>query len=70
MMEESLCYHFEQYGPVMSVEVMRDRNMGDFCGFTFCGIYGYIEMVDVGMSHEGSMVSLSFCDFKSVFSFH
>jgi hypothetical protein len=27
--------HFEQYGPVMSVEVMRDWNMGDFCGFTF-----------------------------------
>ena len=34
-MEESLRYHFEQYGPVVLVEVMRDQNMGDFCGFTF-----------------------------------
>jgi hypothetical protein len=49
---------------------MRDWNMGDFGGFPFCGIYGYIKMVDVVMSHEGSMVSLSFCNFKSVFSFH
>jgi RNA-binding protein Musashi len=32
--EESLHYHFEQYGPVMSVEGMRDWNMGDFNGFT------------------------------------
>jgi RNA-binding protein Musashi len=41
--EESLHYHFEQYGPVMSVEGMRDQNMGDFCRFLFCGIYGYIS---------------------------
>jgi RNA recognition motif-containing protein len=34
-MEESLHYHFEQYGPVMSVEGMRDQNMGAFHGFTF-----------------------------------
>jgi RNA recognition motif-containing protein len=34
-MEESLYYHFEQYGPVMSVEGMRDPNMGAFHGFTF-----------------------------------
>jgi RNA-binding protein Musashi len=33
--EESLHYHFEQYGPVVLVEGMRDWNMGDFCGFTF-----------------------------------
>jgi RNA recognition motif-containing protein len=46
-MEESLHYHFEQYGPVVSVEVMRDWNMGDFCGSPFCGIYGYIKMVDL-----------------------
>ncbi len=69
-MEESLRYHFEQYGPVVSVEVMRDQNMGDFHGFPFCGIYGYIKTVDVVMSHKGSTVSLSFWDFKSVFSFH
>lgn len=27
--EETLRYHFEQYGEVVSVEVMRDRNTGD-----------------------------------------
>jgi RNA-binding protein Musashi len=26
--EEALRFHFEQYGPVDSVEVMRDRNTG------------------------------------------
>jgi RNA recognition motif-containing protein len=40
--EESLHYHFEQYGPVVLVEVMRDQNMGDFCGFPFCGWYLWI----------------------------
>ena len=59
MTEESLGYHIEQYGPVVRVEVI-----------IFCGIYGYIKMVDVVMSHEGSAVSLSVCDFKSVFSFY
>jgi RNA-binding protein Musashi len=68
--EESLYYHFEQNGPVVSLEAMRDQNMGDFFGLCFCGIYGYIESVDVVMSHEGNAVSLLFCDFKSVFSFH
>jgi hypothetical protein len=34
------------------------------------GIYGYIKMVDVVMSHEGNAASLLFCNFKSVFSFH
>jgi hypothetical protein len=48
-MEESLHYHSEQYGPAVSVEVMGDQNMGDFHGFPFCGIYGYIKMV---CSHE------------------
>jgi RNA recognition motif-containing protein len=70
MTKESLHYHFEQYGPVMLVEVMRDWNTGDFHGFPFCGIYGYIKMFDLVMSHEGNAVSLLFCDFKSVFSFH
>jgi RNA recognition motif-containing protein len=34
-MEELLSYHFEQYGPIMSVEGMRDQNMGAFLGVTF-----------------------------------
>lgn len=33
--EESLRWHFEQYGQVTSVEVMRDRNTGDPRGFAF-----------------------------------
>lgn len=33
--EESLRWHFEQYGEVTSVEVMRDRNTGDPRGFAF-----------------------------------
>lgn len=33
--EESLRWHFEQYGPVVSVEVMRDRNTGEPRGFGF-----------------------------------
>lgn len=33
--EESLRYHFEQYGEVVSVEVMRDRNTGEPRGFAF-----------------------------------
>lgn len=33
--EETLRYHFEQYGEVSTVEVMRDRNTGDPRGFAF-----------------------------------
>jgi hypothetical protein len=34
-MDKSLSSHFEQYGPVVLVECMRDQNMGAFHGFTF-----------------------------------
>ena len=33
--EETLRYHFEQYGEVVSVEIMKDRNTGDPRGFAF-----------------------------------
>ena len=33
--EESLRWHFEQYGTVVSTEIMRDRNTGDPRGFGF-----------------------------------
>ncbi|KAG7348617.1 RNP-1 like RNA-binding protein [Nitzschia inconspicua] len=33
--EESLRFHFEQYGPVETVQVMRDRNTGEPRGFGF-----------------------------------
>jgi hypothetical protein len=63
--------HFEQYGPVLLVGGSYERSeYGIFSWFHLCGIYGYIKMVDVVMSHEGSAVSLSVCDFKSVFSFY
>jgi hypothetical protein len=35
---------------------------GTFLWLPFCGIYGYIKTVDAVMSHEGSTVSLLFCD--------
>ena len=47
-MEESLHCHFEQYGPVVSVEVMRDWNMGDPRGFAFV-VFKDIETVDLVM---------------------
>jgi RNA recognition motif-containing protein len=46
--EESLRYHFEQYGPVVSVEVMRDRNTGDPRGFAFV-VFKDIDTVDLVM---------------------
>jgi RNA-binding protein Musashi len=33
--EESLRFHFEQYGQVAAVEIMRDRNTGQPRGFGF-----------------------------------
>jgi RNA recognition motif-containing protein len=46
--EESLRYHFEQYGPVVSVEVTRDRNSGYPRGFAFV-VFKDIETVDLVM---------------------
>ena len=46
--EESLRWHFEQYGPVISVEVMRDRNTGDPRGFAFV-VFETTETVDLVM---------------------
>ena len=46
--EESLRWHFEQYGPVISVEVMRDRNTGDPRGFAFV-VFESTETVDLVM---------------------
>jgi RNA-binding protein Musashi len=52
--EESLRWHFEQYGPVASVEVMRDRKTGDPRGFAFV-VFVDAATVDAVMeagSHE------------------
>ena len=50
--EESLRYHFEQYGPVASVEVMKDRNTGDPRGFAFV-VFSSLETVDLVMKDVG-----------------
>ena len=46
--EESLRFHFEQYGPVESVQVMRDRNTGEPRGFGFV-VFKSAETVDLVM---------------------
>jgi RNA-binding protein Musashi len=52
--EESLRYHFEQYGQVTAVEVMRDRVTGDPRGFAFV-IFAEdatVELVMANLPHE------------------
>jgi len=52
--EEPLRYHFEQYGEVTSVEVMRDRNTGDPRGFAFVVFKddATVELVMANLPHE------------------
>jgi RNA-binding protein Musashi len=52
--EETLRYHFEQYGEVSSVEVMRDRNTGDPRGFAFVcfGSDDTVELILASGPHE------------------
>merc|ERR1719246_2567 len=52
--EETLRYHFEQYGEVVSVEVMRDRNTGDPRGFAFVVFTddATVELVMQNLPHE------------------
>ena len=52
--EETLRYHFEQYGEVVSVEVMRDRNTGDPRGFAFVVFKedATVELVMSNLPHE------------------
>ena len=49
--EESLRYHFEQFGTVVSVEVMRDRVTGDPRGFAFV-VFSEESIVDLVMSER------------------
>lgn len=49
--EESLRWHFETYGPVVSVEVMRDRVTGDPRGFAFV-VFADSATVDLVMQHK------------------
>ena len=61
--EESLRYHFEQYGPVVSVEVMRDRVTGDPRGFAFV-IFSKEETVDLVMKDEKHVINHKVVDVK------
>lgn len=64
--EESLKFHFQQYGPVASVEVMRDRNTGDPRGFAFV-VFVNPETVDLVMDEQrraGHMINHKLVDVK------
>ena len=52
--EETLRYHFEQYGEVVSVEVMRDRDTGNPRGFAFVVFKedATVELVMSNLPHE------------------
>lgn len=52
--EETLRYHFEQYGQVTAVEVMRDRVTGDPRGFAFVVFAedATVELVMANLPHE------------------
>ena len=61
--EESLRYHFEQYGPVVSVEVMRDRVTGDPRGFAFV-VFSKEETVDLVMNEPRHEINHKVVDVK------
>lgn len=52
--EETLRYHFEQYGEVVSVEVMRDRDTGNPRGFAFVVFQedATVDLVMNNLPHE------------------
>lgn len=61
--EETLRYHFEQYGEVVSVEVMRDRNTGDPRGFAFV-VFKEDAIVDLVMSNLPHEINHKVVDVK------
>ena len=61
--EETLRYHFEQYGEVVSVEVMRDRNTGDPRGFAFV-VFQDDSIVDLVMSNAPHEINHKVVDVK------
>lgn len=61
--EESLQYHFQQYGEVASVEVMRDRNTGDPRGFAFV-VFCDEATVDLVMSERKHEINHKIVDVK------
>jgi len=63
MGEESLRWHFEQYGPVLSVEVMRDRNTGQPRGFAFV-VFTDASTVDLVMNEDKHEINHKIVDVK------
>lgn len=61
--EESLRFHFEQFGPVLSVDLMRDRNTGDPRGFAFV-VFSDPATVDVVMAEPRHEVNHKVVDVK------
>ncbi len=61
--EETLRYHFEQYGEVLSVEVMRDRNTGDPRGFAFV-VFKSDETVDLILKNKPHEINHKVVDVK------
>jgi RNA-binding protein Musashi len=61
--EESLRWHFEQYGPVQSVEVMRDRHTGDPRGFAFV-VFQDGATIDLVMNEDKHEINHKIVDVK------
>ena len=61
--EESLRWHFEQYGKVVSVEVMRDRVTGDPRGFAFV-VFAEMSTVDLVMKEANHEINHKIVDVK------
>ena len=61
--EETLRYHFEQYGEVSAVEVMRDRNTGDPRGFAFV-VFKSDETVDLILKNKPHEINHKVVDVK------
>ena len=61
--EETLRYHFEQFGEVVSVEVMRDRNTGNPRGFAFV-VFKDDATVDLVMSNLPQEINHKIVDVK------
>eukprot|EP00532_Pseudo-nitzschia_australis_P003242 CAMPEP_0168193986 /NCGR_PEP_ID=MMETSP0139_2-20121125/18931_1 /TAXON_ID=44445 /ORGANISM="Pseudo-nitzschia australis, Strain 10249 10 AB" /LENGTH=411 /DNA_ID=CAMNT_0008117443 /DNA_START=144 /DNA_END=1379 /DNA_ORIENTATION=+ len=61
--EESLRFHFEQFGPVASVDVMRDRNTGDPRGFAFV-VFQDPSTIDLVMNEGKHEINHKIVDVK------
>jgi len=61
--EETLRYHFEQYGEVVSVEVMRDRQTGDPRGFAFI-VFKSDDTVDLILKNKPHEINHKVVDVK------